>query len=119
MNNELKKDFDHEVPLAASLFIMYGKEIIYLTSGSYDQYKRFKGPYALQWYMIQKAIDEGYSMYNFYGISGYFEKDQDGFGVFDFKRGFNAEIVELIGDFTLPISSTKLALYNALKKVKH
>ena len=69
--------------------------------------------------MIQKAIDEGYSMYNFYGISGYFEKDQDGFGVFDFKRGFNAEIVELIGDFTLPISSTKLALYNALKKVKH
>lgn len=117
--NELKKDFDHEVPLAASLFIMYGKEIIYLTSGSYDQYKRFKGPYALQWYMIQKAIDEGYSMYNFYGISGYFEKDQDGFGVFDFKRGFNAEIVELIGDFTLPISSTKLALYNALKKVKH
>lgn len=54
--NELKKDFDHEVPLAASLFIMYGKEIIYLTSGSYDQYKRFKGPYALQWYMIQKQL---------------------------------------------------------------
>lgn len=116
--HELKKDFDHEVPLAASMFVKYGHEIIYLTSGSYDQYKRFKGPYALQWHMIQMAMQENYDFYNFYGISGYFEKDQEGYGVFDFKRGFNADVVELIGDFELPVSKLRYTCYKLLKKLR-
>ena len=55
--------------------------------------------------MIQQAIDEGYSYYNMLGISGFFKKGEDGYGVFDFKRGFNACVVEYIGNFTLPVSN--------------
>ena len=52
--------------------------------------------------MIQEAIDEGYDLYNFYGISGYFRKDEEGYGVFDYKRGYNAVVREYIGNFILP-----------------
>lgn len=116
---ELRQRFAHEVPLAAAMFIKYGNEIVYLTSGSYDEFKRFKGPYAMQWYMIQMALAEGYANYNFYGISGYFEKDQEGFGVFDFKRGFKADVVELAGDFILPLKPQKYRIYKTLQNVKN
>ena len=112
----LQKEHGHELGLAAAMFIFYGKEVVYLMSGSNDAYKKFKAPYALQWAMIQKAIEQGYTEYNFYGISGLFEPDQDGYGVFDFKRGFNAVVVELVGNFILPLNTM---LFNVYKKKNH
>lgn len=114
----LEQSEDGVLTLAAATFAFYGNEVLYLTSGSYDQYKLLKGPYAIQWHMIRLALQEGYSFYNFYGISGLFGKDDDGFGVFDFKRGFQAEVVELIGDFTLPIQPKKYAVYQKLQHIK-
>lgn len=115
--NEIKKTHNDELPLAAAFFIKYGNEVIYLESGSSFEYKRFKATYAIQWHMIKEAIQEGYAYYNFYGISGYFEKDQPGYGVFDFKRGFNAEVVELTGDFLYPLSKTRYFMYQTMKKL--
>ena len=67
--------------------------------------------------MIQTAIEEKYDFYNFYGISGYFNKGEDGYGVFDFKRGFNATVVELIGNYILPVKPLMFSIYNKMKKV--
>lgn len=114
----LQKECGHEVPLAAAMFLFYGREIVYLASGSNEQYKKFKGPYAMQWHLIQMGVDQGYDFYNFYGISGYFEKEQDGYGVFDFKRGFRAEVVELVGDFLLPIQPKAYKSYLRMQKLK-
>lgn len=112
----LQKEHGHQLGLAAAMYIFYGKEVVYLMSGSNDAYKKFKAPYALQWTMIQKAIEQGYTEYNFYGISGLFEPDQEGYGVFDFKRGFNAVVVELVGNFILPIHPV---LFDVYKKKNH
>lgn len=112
----LQKEHGHELGLAAAMYIFYGKEVVYLMSGSNDAYKKFKAPYALQWTMIQKAIEQGYTEYNFYGISGLFEPDQEGYGVFDFKRGFNAVVVELVGNFILPLHTM---LFDVYKKKNH
>ena len=116
---KLREECGSCVYLAAALFLFYGKEIVYLTSGSNDQYKKFKGPYALQWEMIRMALDQGYDYYNFYGISGLFEKDEDGFGVFDFKRGFHADVVELLGDFIMPIHAFAYRIYLRLQKLRN
>ena len=115
--SDLKKQFNNEVPLACCLFLKYSNQIIYLVGASnYDQ-RIFKGPYAIQWHMIQEAIEEGYDFYNFYGISGYFEKGQEGYGVFDYKRGYNALVHEYIGNFILPCKPIVFSFYNKLKKV--
>lgn len=114
---KIQKEYPVELPLAAAMFLFYKGEVYYLSSGSDEKYKSFKGPYALQWYVIQEAIDLNYSTYNFYGISGYFEKGQEGFGVFDFKRGFNAVVNEYIGNFILPCKPIVFSVYNHIKHV--
>lgn len=115
--DDLKEQFGQEVPLASCLFIKYAHQIVYLVGASNYEYRLFKGPYAIQWKMIQEAIEEGYTDYNFYGISGFFEKGQEGYGVFDYKRGFNADVHEYIGNFILPCKPFAFYLYNKLKKV--
>ena len=79
---ELKQQYGKEIPLACCLFVKYGHQIVYLVGSSNYEHRVFRGPYAIQWKMIQEAMDEGYDLYNFYGISGYFNKGEEGFGVF-------------------------------------
>ena len=114
---ELKDTYGKEVPLACCLFIKYGHEIVYLVGSSNYEQRDFRGPYAIHWHMIQEAIKEGYDFYNFYGISGYFEPGKEGYGVFDFKRGFNAIVHEYIGNFILPCNHSFLKFYNNLKHI--
>ncbi len=111
-----KKGLD-ELPLACCLFMLYGQEVMYLIGASNYKYRAYRGPFALHWKMIQTAIEEKYDFYNFYGISGYFNKGEDGYGVFDFKRGFNATVVELIGNYILPVKPLMFSIYNKMKKV--
>ena len=113
---ELKDTYGKEVPLACCLFIKYGHEIVYLVGSSNYEQRDFRGPYAIHWHMIQEAIKEGYDFYNFYGISGYFEPGK-GYGVFDFKRGFNAIVHEYIGNFILPCKPFIFKIYNNLKHI--
>lgn len=114
---ELKDTYGKEVPLACCLFIKYGHEIVYLVGSSNYEQRDFRGPYAIHWHMIQEAIQEGYDFYNFYGISGYFEPGQEGYGVFDFKRGYNAIVHEYIGNFILPCKPFIFKIYNKLKHI--
>ena len=114
---ELKDTYGKEVPLACCLFIKYGHEIVYLVGSSNYEQRDFRGPYAIHWHMIQEAIQEGYDFYNFYGISGYFEPGKEGYGVFDFKRGFNAIVHEYIGNFILPCKPFIFKIYNNLKHI--
>lgn len=114
---ELKDTYGKEVPLACCLFIKYGHEIVYLVGSSNYEQRDFRGPYAIHWHMIQEAIQEGYDFYNFYGISGYFEPGKEGYGVFDFKRGYNAVVHEYIGNFILPCKPFIFKMYNKLKHI--
>ena len=111
----LRERYGNEVPLSSALFIHYNNEMIYLVGASEYEHKVFKGPYATQWYMIRKAIELGCTRYNFYGISGCFKPDEEGYGVFDFKRGFNATVEEYIGKFVLPVKPAVFRLYEALR----
>ena len=113
---KMKQEKGNEIPLAASIFVMLGEEVTYLFSGSYDEYKKYNAPYALQWHMLQYALDYGYKKYNFYGTSGDFRKEAEDYGVYEFKKGFDGQVEELIGDFILPIKKYTYKLYKAIKK---
>ena len=113
----LRNEYGEIVPLACCLFLKYSNQIIYLVGSSNYEQRVFRGPYAIHWNMIQEAIEEGYEYYNFYGISGLFEPEQEGYGVFDFKRGFNAVVHEYIGNFILPCKPFIFKIYNNLKHI--
>ena len=102
--------FDKDTPIAAAMFIYYGHEIVYLYSGADPAYNHLAGSYALQWKMINFAFENGFKRYNFYGV-----RPEPKNGVFEFKKGFRAEVEELWGTYILPISPLS-RLYVAHKK---
>lgn len=100
--NEVAKYDEKMIPLSASMFMLFGDEVIYLFSGNVDKYNNFYAQYLIQWMMIRYACENKYKKYNFYGIRGIFDKDAD--GVYEFKKGFGGHVEEYIGDFYLPIN---------------
>ena len=110
----LKKTIDEEGEskiIAGGWYMLYGREIIYLFGASYKAFMKYNSQYLLQYEMINYAVDNSYKAFNFYGIDGNFDESSKGFGLFDFKRGFNACVHELIGEFDLVISPLTYALY--------
>ena len=105
LNNRLIEIDKYEsglIPISASMFMVFGDEIIYLFSGNVDKYNNFYSQYLIQWIMIKYALENKYKKYNFYGISGKFNPGED--GVYEFKKGFGGHVEEYIGDFYLPIN---------------
>ncbi|MGN1277377.1 MAG: peptidoglycan bridge formation glycyltransferase FemA/FemB family protein [Floccifex sp.] len=109
----------NNIILAAGLFFTYGQEILCLMSGVYEKYMKFCSPYALHWHMLKECIEKGYKRYNLYGISGIFDESAPDYGVYLFKKGFNGNVIELMGDFEFIVNPKIYALYQTLRKVKH
>lgn len=102
--NEISKYDEAMIPISASMFMLYGNEVIYLFSGNVDKYNNFYAQYLIQWIMIKYAVENKYKKYNFYGIKGDFSTGKNADGVYEFKKGFGGHVEELIGDFYLPIN---------------
>lgn len=117
--NEIIKENGVEITLASGVFFLYGNEILCLMSGADERFIHFQGLYAMHWYIIQWGIEHGYSRYNLYGISGIFDSSSEDYGVYMFKKGFNGEVVELLGDFEYVVDQPKYSLYTTLRNIKH
>ncbi len=114
------KETDGEVlVLASGAFFTYGDETMCLISGVYDKYMKFAAPYAMHWYMMKKSIAMGQKRYNLYGISGIFDESADDYGVYLFKKGFNGEVIELMGVFDYVVNPFMYKVYDSLRNIKH
>ena len=116
-SQELMETYGNILNLSSAFFLEYEDEYIYLYSASDETFKEYFGPYAIQWYMLKRALQNHIPTYNFYGISGNFHKDAEDYGVYMFKRGFGGKVVLLLGDFILPLSPI-YALYKRLKRIR-
>lgn len=101
IKNSTGKD---KIILSGSMFIMIQPEIIYLSSGNYEEYLHFNSQYLIQWDMIKYGISHKFKKHNFYGIPANINEKPKDYGIYEFKRGFNGYVEELIGEFELPIS---------------
>ena len=112
----IKEKYGSRIVLASSMFLMYGKEVLYLFSGSYKEFMKYNAQYLIQWEMIQYAIKNKYERYNFYGIEGKFDDEN---GVYGFKKGFDGEVVEFIGEFDLVVNKGYYYLYKMAFSMYH
>lgn len=110
------EEFGEKKIIAGGWYMLYGKEIVYLFGASYKPFMRYNSQYLLQYEMLKYAIVEGYDKFNFYGIDGNFDENSVNYGLFDFKRGFNADVHELIGEFDLIVNKSLYKQYNLLFK---
>lgn len=112
---ELLKQGENIV-VAGGLFMNFSNQVVSLFGASYKEYMKFKGQYFLNNEMIKYALENNYEKYNFYGITGDFDESSPMFGLFDFKRGFNADVEELIGEFTYVTDNFNYKIYKVMRK---
>jgi alanine adding enzyme len=89
--------------VAAIHFVCYGDEVVCVIGGTVQDYIYFNGATSLYWGMMLHALEKGYPRYNFYGTFGISGQDEEGHGGYEFKKGFGGEVVQLVGDFVMPV----------------
>ncbi len=106
-----------KINLSGSMFMLIQPEVIYLSSGNYEEYMKFNSQYLIQWELIKYGIKHGFKKHNFYGIPEDINTHPKDYGIYEFKRGFNGYVEELIGEFELPIKP-QYYLLKAIHKIK-
>lgn len=130
LNEEIKyakalvKEADY-IDIGALFSTFIGDEGITFMSGINDTYRKFNPKYAMYNAHIKECLKRNLTYVNFYGISGNFDKCGKNYGIYELKKGFNTEVIELIGEFDLIINkfdyflySIALKLYINFKKIK-
>ena len=119
---ELEKQYGKKIILSGGYFVIYDGEMYYISSGSYDELRKYCGPYLIQDTAIRLARERGCHRYNFTGTSGIFDKSGDDYGVYEFKKKLGGRPIELIGEFRLVADKSmtkKIELLTGLKEKLH
>lgn len=125
--NKLEKDIEHakelikEYPegkdIGGLLSLKSGNEYVTLTSGTLTEFREFMPKYVMYNEHILDAYLFGMKYVNFFGISGTFDKKDPVYGVYEFKRGFNGNVIEMVGEFTYKTSNLYF-IYNMFRHLK-
>lgn len=91
-------------PLGGSIAFRLGKTVWYVYGASSNYQRNLQASYALQWAMIKWAKGCGCNIYDFRGVSGDLNPDNPLYGLYRFKDGFGATLVEYTGEYDLPLS---------------
>ena len=97
------------VAIAGTLAIGYGDKVWYLYGASSNEHRNYMPNYLLQWEMIKWAIERGARVYDFRGVSGNLSEDNPLYGLYRFKKGFNGEFTEFVGEMDLVYNKLMLA----------
>jgi lipid II:glycine glycyltransferase (peptidoglycan interpeptide bridge formation enzyme) len=101
--------------LAANIIVNFGDTVTYLHGASSNQHRNLMAPHLLQWEQIKWAKDNGFKIYDFWGIS---ESDPRWAGFTRFKKGFGGQEKNLAGTFDLVYNQRAYKIYNFIKKFR-
>jgi lipid II:glycine glycyltransferase (peptidoglycan interpeptide bridge formation enzyme) len=106
---------DH--PVSGAIATQYAGKTCYVYGASSDTARNAMPNYIMQWHMIQWAIDNKNTIYDFQGIPYYNDETHPNYGVYRFKKGFNGQIVEYAGEFDYLFSPTNKKLIDRFYQV--
>ncbi|ADL07071.1 lipid II:glycine glycyltransferase FemX [Thermosediminibacter oceani] len=90
--------------IAGIICLFCGTKCWYLYGASSNEHRNVMPNYLLQWEMIKRAKERGCTLYDFRGVSGDLNPDNPLYGLYRFKKGFNGEFTEFIGEFDMVLS---------------
>jgi peptidoglycan pentaglycine glycine transferase (the first glycine) len=98
--------------IAGAISFVFGDKTWYIYGASSNEHRNVMPNYAVQWEMIRWAQENNCKIYDFRGISGDFSPENPLYGLYRFKKGFNGDLVEFIGEFDYLFSPTFYRLWN-------
>ncbi len=88
-------------PLAGAILFHLGETAWYVYGASSGRRRELMPNHALQWAMIRWAMRQGCTVYDFRGVSGDLDPVNPLYGLYRFKKGFGAALVEYVGEYDL------------------
>ena len=88
-------------PISGTLASHFGDKVWYMYGASSNEYRNVMPNYLLQWHMIKWALEEKCRIYDFRGVSGDISEDNPLYGLYRFKKGFNGDFCEFVGEFDM------------------
>jgi len=113
--NNMYQSYPNGVVIAATSVIKYNQEVYFLDGGYNQKFKSFSANHLMKWAIINEFTRKGFAFANHNAISGNFDPKDPYYGLYQFKKGFNSNIVEYIGEFDLVINN---GVYHAYQKIK-
>lgn len=121
-NARLYMAYHEEKPIAGALAVRCGDKVWYFYGGSLNSHRNVMPNYLLQWEMIKWAIQNGCTIYDFRGVSGNLDESSPLYGLYRFKKGFNGDFIEFMGETDLvikPVADKIIAASQTIiKKIK-
>ena len=109
--DETGKDFMY---LSGAIYLYYGDKAWYLYGASKNDFRDTMTNFAMQWAMIQDSIDLGLDIYDFRGVSGDLDENNPLYGLYEFKKGFNGDFVQFIGECDLVIDKMVYKMFKEM-----
>lgn len=108
--------------LSGAIYLYYGDKAWYLYGASKNDFRDTMTNFAMQWAMIQDSIDLGLDIYDFRGVSGDLDENNPLYGLYTFKKGFNGDFVQFLGECDLVIDRVIYKMFKEMfpkyKKVR-
>lgn len=100
-NMKLLLAYYQDKPIAGVIEILYGNKAWYLYGASSNEYRNVMPNYLLQWQMIKNGLQSNREIYDFRGVEEFEDETKPEYGVYKFKKGFNGEFIEFIGEIQM------------------
>lgn len=104
--------------VAAMLVIHFDGRGYYMYSGSNGERRELKPVYAAKWVAIRAAIDAGCRDYDLWGVPPGPDRTHPWYGLWEFKSGFNGELVEYVGCWDLVLSELRHGVGEATERAR-
>jgi peptidoglycan pentaglycine glycine transferase (the first glycine) len=117
--NNLFRTYPNGIVIASSAIVKYNREIFFLIDGYNPKFKSFCANHLMKWAIINEYSKKGYLYAHHNGITGDFNPSSQYYGLYEFKKGFNSDIVEYIGEFDLVINRQVYYTYRQVKLFKN
>ncbi len=114
---KLMMAYYEDKPISGIVDIIYGNKIWYLYGASSNEHRNLMPNYLLQWNMIQYSIQHKKDMYDFRGVVGVVDESHPQYGLYRFKKGFNAEFTEFVGELYINYKPLRYKLYKFSEKM--
>ncbi len=114
---KLMMAYYEDKPIAGIIDIIYGNKVWYLYGASSNKHRNLMPNYLLQWEMIKYSIEQKKDIYDFRGVVGIVDETHPQYGLYRFKKGFNAEFTEFIGELYINYKPITYKMYKITEKL--
>ena len=96
---KIKESHPDGIVLSGALLALSGHKSYYLYGASSNEYREYLPNHHMQWHMMLYAREKGATTYDFGGVSVEPDKDDEHFGLWQFKKVWGTSVSDKVGEF--------------------